>query len=183
MAAADPRSRFLAAVNEGPIQRSTYRLESAWTLGNSGRGLLLRNGSSAASDLARADRVAGEYTKEGRAYRYIPQELASDAFLNLQHLNLSRNKLKEIAPRVFQFSQLRTLILANNEIMRLSSVIEKLANLEYLSLAGNYIEQLPAELYCLTALTHLDLSANKIRTVRPGIRALAKVRVIRSSPF
>lgn len=173
----DPRARFLASANDGPLQRSTFRLESAWSLG-SGKSLLYRHiAQPTQQSEQKPERITVEYTKENRAYRYIPQELASAQFANLQHLNLSRNKLKEVAPRVFQFTVLRTLILASNEIMRLESSIEKLSHLEYLSLAGNFIEQLPPELYKLTALTHLDLSSNKLRTMRPGIHSLMKVRM------
>lgn len=183
MASADDplglRAQFVRQANN-PLQRSTYRLESAWSLGASSRSLLVRHGAGDLKLSDKPERLTDEYVKENRAYRYIPQELASDAFLGLQHLNLSRNKLKEVAPRVFQFAHLSTLILAHNEILKLEPAISQLSGLEHLSLAGNYLEQLPAEVYQLTALTHLDVSGNKLRALRPGIRTLSKVRFLAS---
>lgn len=176
----DPRARFVASVADGPLQRSTFRLESEWSLG-SGRNLLHVHGAAQHDQLKASDKqekITVEYSKENRAYRYIPQELASDSFRNLIHLNLARNKLKEMAPRIFQFNGLRTLILAHNEIFRIEPAIEKLSNLMHLSLAGNYIDQLPAEVYKLTALTYLDLSSNALRALRPGMKALQKVSMI-----
>lgn len=77
-------------------------------------------------------------------------------------LKLRWQRLKQIPPEVFTYTNLRELDLSRNSIDTIPSEIAYLANLEMLNLARNAIHYLPEEISLLPHLKTIDLSRNPV---------------------
>lgn len=87
-------------------------------------------------------------------------------------LDLSKTKLKEVPPEVFQLTELRELNLSRNQITEIPENIYKLTNLQRLYLNNNRLTQLPQRIGTLKNLQVLDLDRNRIEALPPEIGML-----------
>lgn len=94
--------------------------------------------------------------------------------VNLQHVDLSDNRIKDVTP-LAGLRDIRQLDLHNNEIEDISP-IKKLTGLVHLDLHNNRIKEISA-LQELTKLTYLDLIGNQIVDISP-LRNLIKLGVL-----
>ncbi|KAK7184781.1 uncharacterized protein CC84DRAFT_1168695 [Paraphaeosphaeria sporulosa] len=98
----------------------------------------------------------------------VPTEGQYRSMIPEIHLNLSFNKLRYLAPTLFQLQHLTTLTLRNNCIESVPPQIKELTSLQTLDLCHNSIRELPCELLALCAmsgpgrLTRLELAGNPI---------------------
>ncbi|MGM9819507.1 MAG: leucine-rich repeat domain-containing protein [Candidatus Onthomorpha sp.] len=65
-------------------------------------------------------------------------------------LDLSKNRLKQLPPELFEFKDLKKLILSRNSLSGNLDSLSFLSKLTYLDLSSNYIETLPESLACLS---------------------------------
>lgn len=93
--------------------------------------------------------------------KLVPPEVFS-SFPNLQELNLSKNRLKEIPPEIQMLKNLKKLSLFKNRIEALPPEIGELENLEELIINNNELETLPEEIGKLKKLRYIDLWSNNI---------------------
>lgn len=84
---------------------------------------------------------------------------------SLQHLNLSKNKLKGISSEVACFEKLVGLDLSHNEIQRLPFALQQMKQLRQLNLSNNQLNSLPCTIKNLH-LDAIDLSQNQFTTHR-----------------
>ncbi|MEM7343083.1 MAG: COR domain-containing protein [Chloroflexota bacterium] len=87
-------------------------------------------------------------------------------------LNLSRNVLSELPPKIGQLNNLISLRLELNRLRELPTKIGQLYNLTYLDLSDNQLSELPPEIGQLYNLTYLDLSGNQLSELPPEIGQL-----------
>lgn len=80
-------------------------------------------------------------------------------------LDLSKNLLRLLSPRLFDLEHLTSLVLRNNKIESLPPQIAKLPNLLTLDLAGNRLTHLPAEVLSIAVK---DYTTEKNRFMRPS---------------
>lgn len=87
------------------------------------------------------------------------------AFLHLQYLYLSANKITSISTNTFTKNGLLKVInLSENKIQRIDSkAFKHLSSMEYLSLSGNLLQHAPEN---LPMMQWLDLSRNKIKYMK-----------------
>ncbi len=91
----------------------------------------------------------------------IPLEVFTE-FPNLQWLDLSRNRIKEIPPQIGLLKKLKKLILEKNKIEALPAEIGELEDLRELIINRNELETLPAEIGNLKKLRYIDMWSNNI---------------------
>jgi len=85
-------------------------------------------------------------------------------FEKLQHLtilNLAKNELTKLDPRIQHLKNLKYLNLSNNKLPTIPSWIGKFKKLEHLNLSNNRMTQLPEEIAELSNLKRLNLSKNQ----------------------
>lgn len=80
----------------------------------------------------------------------------------VERLNLRKQKLSEIPPEIFQFTNLKVLNLSKNKITRVPKEIGQLSQLAELDLSSNRIDLLPMEIGQLTNLKKLVLGKNEL---------------------
>ena len=73
--------------------------------------------------------------------------------------------VKNISPKLWQWTHLRYLYLNDNNLMRLPPVISSLNHLQCLDASGNKIRTLPSEIGDMTSLRELYLNNNQIRVL------------------
>lgn len=73
--------------------------------------------------------------------------------------------VKNISPKLWQWSHLKYLFLNDNNLMRLPPVVSNLACLQCLDISNNKIRTLPAEIGEMTSLRELYLNYNQIRVL------------------
>lgn len=108
-----------------------------------------------------------------RTYRKLDRALAEPE--KVYRLDLSGQKLKEIPPEVFQFTNLNALDLSGNKI---KDVPEELKNLKYmqeLRLSRNKLTEVPKSLCHLVHLKRLDMSRNALEALPTCIGALTEL--------
>jgi Leucine-rich repeat (LRR) protein len=81
---------------------------------------------------------------------------------NITDLLLTTNLLEELPEELLKLSLLSSLNLARNKIKFISPKINTMQNLRYIDLSENELETLPKEIYDLDNLRDLDVSDNKI---------------------
>lgn len=82
-----------------------------------------------------------------RCFKSIEQ--AKQSGKCVECLDLSKNRLKQLPPELFEFKDLRKLILSRNSLSDNLDSLSLLTKLTYLDLSSNYIETLPESLACL----------------------------------
>ncbi|BBM85182.1 leucine-rich repeat domain-containing protein [Candidatus Uabimicrobium amorphum] len=87
--------------------------------------------------------------------------------------------LTEIPEEIFDFSTLKELNLSRNQLSSVSPKIQKLNNLRSLSLRSNKLKKLPVEIGKLTKLEELDLYNNQIGSLPSAIANLKQLRLLR----
>lgn len=89
----------------------------------------------------------------------IPSALVK--FPQITHLNLSRNHIVDINPKIGLMSNLRYLDLSHNLILKIDPSLSKLSNLHYLDLSHNGISMYdPLMFRAMRNMRLLDLSNN-----------------------
>ncbi len=101
--------------------------------------------------------------------REVPPEVFT-SFPNLQWLDLSKNRLKEIPANLGLLKNLKKLILFKNKIEALPPEIGQLEDLRELIVNQNELETLPEEIGKLKKLRYIDMWSNNI-TGLPGSMA------------
>lgn len=91
----------------------------------------------------------------------VPLEVFTQ-FPNLQWLDLSKNRLKEIPPQIGLLKNLKKLILFKNKIEALPPEIGQLEDLRELIINQNELETLPEEIGRLQKLRYIDMWSNNI---------------------
>lgn len=97
--------------------------------------------------------------------KQIPPEVFT-SFPNLQLLDLSKNRIREIPPSIGLLKKLKKLILFKNLIETLPAEIGELTDLQMLIINQNELVSLPTEISKLKRLRYLDMWSNNI-TVLP----------------
>lgn len=90
------------------------------------------------------------------------RDLAGINELNIKHLDLSYNNLKEIIPSLSDCRTLISISFSENELTNLPVSFSYLDNLEDLDLSNNNFIVIPEVLLKLKKLRRIDLSGNKI---------------------
>jgi Leucine-rich repeat (LRR) protein len=83
-------------------------------------------------------------------------------FINLQHLDLMDNEIRNIPPEISKLRNLQILFLSNNKLSSLPEEIMKLENLEILHLERNRFVEIPDWIGTLKKLKKVGLRDNKI---------------------
>ncbi|MEO1448605.1 MAG: leucine-rich repeat domain-containing protein [Bacteroidota bacterium] len=83
-------------------------------------------------------------------------------FPNLQVLNLSQNKIKEIPDEIIRLKNLQTLILHHNKLRKLPADMREMGELQELYLGYNKFIQVPAWVGGLGKLRRLDITSNQL---------------------
>lgn len=73
--------------------------------------------------------------------------------------------VKNISPKLWQWTHLSRLCLNDNNLIRLPPVVSNLVNLQYLDVSNNKIRTLPAEIGDMTCLRELYLNYNQLRVL------------------
>src|SRR5688572_17506521 len=100
----------------------------------------------------------------------VPSSLRQ--IVDLDFLNLNRNKLTELPLWFSELKQMRTLYLRSNQLTELSELVHQLSELpelQILDLSGNGLPALPKSLSSLKSLTELYLHNN------PDLRIPAEI--------
>ena len=108
-------------------------------------------------------------------YFYTSTEDERDTFTTL---DLSKEKLTDIPPKVFPYTQLKTLLLNNNLLKTLDIRIAELSHLEQLNLAKNKLVGLPKALTELSNLVSLNLENNKLTSLPVDIGQMLKLKTL-----
>ncbi|KAF8936980.1 cysteinyl-tRNA synthetase [Dissophora ornata] len=88
----------------------------------------------------------------------------------LSFLDISSNKLSNLAPELFEHLQsLETLRLDNNSISSIPGAIGTLRRLGSLSISNNHLSNLPEEIGQLESLLELDVHSNRLIELPPAI--------------
>lgn len=106
----------------------------------------------------------------------LPKELFE--LENLEHLVLSRNKLKEIPPEIGKLKNLKVLDLWGNEIQELPQAFIKLNQLEILRVAYNKLDTLPKEIGSLKSLKALSFIGNRTKVLPNEIGNLKNLEAL-----
>ncbi|HMU77228.1 MAG: leucine-rich repeat domain-containing protein [Bacteroidetes bacterium] len=93
-------------------------------------------------------------------------------------LDLSKQKLKEIPPQVFELTQLRELNVSRNHLTELPEQIYKLNNLQRLYANNNKLTALPQRIGTLKNLQTLTLDRNRIEVLPPEMGMLHNLEVL-----
>ncbi len=99
----------------------------------------------------------------------VPLEVFTQ-FPNLQLLDLSKNRIKEIPSQIGLLKKLKKLILFKNKIESLPPQLGELEDLRELIINQNELETLPEEIGKLKKLRYIDMWSNNI-TGLPGTMA------------
>lgn len=101
--------------------------------------------------------------------KVIPPEVFTE-FPNLQWLDLSTNRIRQIPPELGLLKKLKKLILFKNKIEAIPPEIGELEDLRELIVNQNELETLPEEIGKLKKLRYIDMWSNNI-TGLPGSMA------------
>lgn len=108
-------------------------------------------------------------------YFYTSAENVKDTFTIL---DLSKEKLTEIPPSVFPYTQLKILLLNRNQLAFLSKDIAKLTHLEQLDASRNKLTALPEAFTQLMELKSLNLETNKLKALPNDIGQLSNLKIL-----
>ena len=99
--------------------------------------------------------------------------------IELEYMNLSRNRLTKLPSCIAAFKHLRVLALAWNSLLELPDSIGDLAMLEELSAAFNKLESLPKSMSKCRALSRVDLHCNRLSQLTKMIGEWKVLEVLR----
>ncbi|KAM4554460.1 p53-induced death domain-containing protein 1 [Fundulus diaphanus] len=97
------------------------------------------------------------------------------ALSQLQHLDLSFNRLTCVPPCLLRLPALSTLLLCHNRVSALPPDLGRLSSLTYLSLMGNQLLSVPPSVGRLKALQRLDVSRNALQQLPDEIGSLGQL--------
>ncbi|MEO8147903.1 MAG: leucine-rich repeat domain-containing protein [Bacteroidia bacterium] len=92
-------------------------------------------------------------------------------------LNLSKKKLKEVPPQVFQFKNLQVLNLSKNSLKEIPPQIGQLKNLQNFNAASNNLKRIPPEIGSLINLVHINFNRNLIEAIPFEIGNLSNLEI------
>ncbi len=125
------------------------------------------------------DQSADELDLSNHKLKDLPDIFQYKEFsTRLESLNLSKNRIKKVAPEIGGLQALRILDLSSNQIRELPPEISRLQALEILYLSSNQIEEVPPEIGGLQALRTLRLDSNQIEEVPPEIGGLQALETL-----
>lgn len=101
----------------------------------------------------------------------VPLEVFTE-FPNLQWLDLSKNRLKQIPPQLGMLKKLKKLILNKNKIESIPAEIGELEDLRILIISQNELETLPEEIGKLKKLRYIDMWSNNITGLPPTMEEM-----------
>ena len=107
---------------------------------------------------------------------FIPQENLIN-LLNLRHLDLSNNQIKDLPEELYELKNLEHLYLNNNRIQYISNKISNLINLTILYLQGNEIKLLPKKVCKLEKLLFFHFYYNPIEHLPYKIKFMESASV------
>jgi CCR4-NOT transcription complex subunit 6 len=87
-----------------------------------------------------------------------------------------KGMVKNLSPKLWQWTHLRSLYLNDNNLMRLPPVVSSLVNLQCLDVSNNKIRTLPSEIGDMTSLRELYLNNNQIRVLPFELGKLFKLQ-------
>lgn len=87
-----------------------------------------------------------------------------------------KGMVKNLSPKLWQWTHLRCLYLNDNNLMRLPPVVSSLINLQCLDASNNKIRTLPAEIGDMTSLRELYLNHNQLRVLPFELGKLFKLQ-------
>lgn len=113
----------------------------------------------------------------GQKLRQVPAEVFA-SFPNLQYLDISKNKIKELPAEVGRLLYLQILNISKNKIETLPPAIGQLQNLKILIASRNKVYFLPMEIGEIQTLQTLDLWDNEITKFPKEISRLNNLKVL-----
>lgn len=146
---------------------------SSQSMANYGQqGTLIQNGSSNMNN----QNTASTYPSFEEAYSNVNPYNNGNSNNNNGYSNKNTSQpnwyeieikgmVKNISPKLWQWTHLKCLWLNDNNLVRLPPVISNLVNLQCLDLSNNKIRTLPAEIGDMTSLRELYLNNNQIRVL------------------
>jgi riboflavin kinase/FMN adenylyltransferase len=108
-----------------------------------------------------------------RVYTNFEQAIARPE--RVIRLDLTRDKLRELDPRIGRFSQLRELVLDRNKLDALPQELRFVQTLERISVSSNRLESFPQVLLELQGLREIDLSDNEIEDIPLNIDRISRL--------
>ncbi|XP_048457834.1 leucine-rich repeat-containing protein 40 isoform X2 [Rhincodon typus] len=99
----------------------------------------------------------------------------------LQKLNISHNKLKELPDELWNLTSLRSLYLHHNELERIQEGIGKLIHLEELDVSSNQLTAIPSTLGELSSLLKFILANNKLKYIPLDISKMRSLKLLDAS--
>lgn len=130
--------------------------------------LLLMFGPAAFSQVATTDTVKV----------YTSLEAALKEPLQVQKLDLTKNKLDVFPAEIFAFKNLRELYLTKNKIDSIPPQIGQLTKLEVLDISRNKLTKIPVELFSCLHLKRVILNQNLIQVVPAAIAQLQELEYL-----
>ncbi|MDR1793620.1 MAG: hypothetical protein LBR36_09345 [Bacteroidales bacterium] len=123
-----------------------------------------------------AQKISTDSVLRLRIKRKIPVDFEKEVlkFQNLQELQMSGLKLKNIPTAIWQLKNLKILNLSNNKLSQLPPQIGQLTALEQLIINRNELLSLPSEISQLNNLVYLDLWSNLIFELPKSMQFLDK---------
>lgn len=88
------------------------------------------------------------------------------------HLDLSKQKLKQVPEDILLFSNLESLSLRKNKLKEIKLDLSSLTQIKTLNLSKNKLNNIPKWVYQLPKLEELNLSQNPINKIDPEINQL-----------
>ena len=97
---------------------------------------------------------------------------------NLQHLDLTRNRVQEIPHDICLWQNLRGLFLGSNRLAQLPNSLGLVTSLNLLRLDHNHLVEVPWELGALSELQVLGLEHNRITSLPPELACLRSLHLL-----
>ena len=116
------------------------------------------------------------FLMQQKIYHNLKEALAESDSVYI--LDLSRTKLKEFPPEIFQLKKLRILDLSRNRISEIPEDIGNLILLNGLNMSNNKIRRIPPSITKITDLISLQLNRNVIDSLPPEMGNLKNLEVL-----
>ena len=140
---------------------SQYGQQPMLTNNNSGNSLMNSNNNNNNSNTYE-DSIANMNMKQIQLIPWFEVEI--------------KGMVKNLSPKLWQWTHLRCLYLNDNNLMRLPPVVSSLVNLQCLDASNNKIRTLPAEIGDMTSLRELFLNHNQLRVLPFELGKLFKLQ-------